>query len=174
MPHGWLPGVRGLPSDRHQVGKGGGGELERGVAFVLSGEVEPSASSDEGIHEKRGDAGGAGLAAGGLAIETLRQSMLRIPGLAYCVNLGKLTIPRGRNGSRRRGWRLFGRWIPAGAGMTVVGVGMTVSWRAGMAWYIKPPSGASSRLGRVVKLLWQVSNSLIFSIHAGAGYGIAC
>ena len=31
-----------------------------------------------------------------------------------------------------------------------------------------------NRLERVAKLLWQASNSLIFAIRAGAGYGIAC
>ena len=30
------------------------------------------------------------------------------------------------------------------------------------------------RLGGVVKLLWRVSNSRIFTIRAGAGYGIVC
>ena len=51
--------------------------------------------------------------------------------------------------------------------------------QSGAPWFIlsdkhglvHPDAG---HLGRVVKLLWQVSNSLIFAIRAGAGYGIAC
>ena len=47
---------------------------------MVSGEVEPAVSLDEGVHQKRDDAGVfAGLAAGGMAIETLWQFMLRIP-----------------------------------------------------------------------------------------------
>ena len=47
---------------------------------MVSGEVEPAASSDEGIHEKRGDAVRfAGLAAGGLACKIVCQFMLGIP-----------------------------------------------------------------------------------------------
>ena len=47
---------------------------------MVSGEVEPVASEDAGVHEKCGCAGVfAGLAAGGLAGKTLRQFMLRIP-----------------------------------------------------------------------------------------------
>ena len=54
--------------------------MERGVAFVVSGKAEPIPSADEGIYEKRGDAVVfAGFAAGGLALATLYQFILKIP-----------------------------------------------------------------------------------------------
>ena len=47
-----------------------------------SREVEPAASSDEGLHEKGGDAGVfAGFGAGGVARAILCQFMLGIPDL---------------------------------------------------------------------------------------------
>ena len=61
-------------------GQGRWDELELGVAFVVSGEVEPAAPAGEGLHEKRGGAGVfAGFAAGELAFEFPSQLMLRIP-----------------------------------------------------------------------------------------------
>ena len=46
---------------------------------MVSWAAEPAASSDEGLHEERGDAGVfAGYGAGGLALKVLRQFMLRI------------------------------------------------------------------------------------------------
>ena len=49
---------------------------------MVSREVEPAASSDEGLHETGGDAGVfAGFGAGGVSREILCQFMLGIPDL---------------------------------------------------------------------------------------------
>ena len=66
------------PSDRHQVGKGGAVNWNEGLHSWYRGEVETVASTDKGMHEKRGDAVVfAGLAAAGLALAILYQFMLR-------------------------------------------------------------------------------------------------
>ena len=86
--YGWLP------ADRHQVGKGGAVNWNEGLLSWCRGRL-PAASSYEGLHEKRGDAGVfAGYGPGGLAREILCQFMLRIPAAACTARAASIPASR--------------------------------------------------------------------------------
>ena len=68
-----------LPSDRHQVGKGGAVNWNDGLHSWCRGKLNRLHRRTQGYTKNVAMLGGTGLAAGRLAIETLCKFMLRIP-----------------------------------------------------------------------------------------------